>query len=86
MFQTNIAVIASTALVHLMVTTFPEYLRGGDIALMMGTILEGMLFIGVFIRNKVFIYMFLIMAVLGSFFVAFKMFCINHKTDQMLKI
>lgn len=39
MFQTNIAVLASTAIVHLMVTTFPEYLRGGDIALMMGAIL-----------------------------------------------
>lgn len=36
MFQTNLAVIASTALIHLMITTFPEYLRGGDIALMMG--------------------------------------------------
>lgn len=36
MFQTNMAVIASTALIHLMITTFPEYLRGGDIALMMG--------------------------------------------------
>jgi hypothetical protein len=36
MFQTNIAVVASTALVHLMVTSFPGYLRGGDIALMMG--------------------------------------------------
>jgi len=53
---------------------------------MMGTMLEGMLFIGVFIRNKVFIYMFLIMSVLGSFFVAFRMFCMNHKSDQMLRI
>lgn len=80
MFQTNIAVIASTSLVHLLVTTFPEYLRGGDIALMMGAILQGMLFVGVFIRNKVFIYWFLIMSVLGAFFVAFRMFCMNHKT------
>ena len=86
MFQTNIAVLASTALVHLMVTTFPAYLRGGDIALMMGSILQGMLFTGVFIRNKVFIYIFLIMSVLGSIFVAFKMFCLNHKSDQMLRI
>lgn len=86
MFQTTIAVIASTALVHLMVTTFPEYLRGGDIALMMGSILEGMVFTGVFIRNKVFIYIFLIMSVLGSFFVAFRMFCLNHKSEQMLRI
>jgi hypothetical protein len=86
MFQTNIAVLASTALVHLMVTTFPTYLRGGDIALMMGSILEGMLFTGVFIRNKVFIYIFLIISVLGSIFVAFKMFCLNHKSDQMLRI
>ena len=36
MFQTNIAVVASTALVHLIVNSFPGYLRGGDIALMMG--------------------------------------------------
>lgn len=36
MFQTNLAVISSTALIHLMITTFPEYLRGGDIALLMG--------------------------------------------------
>lgn len=49
MFQTNIAVISSTALVHLMVVSFPEFLRGGDIALMMGQILHGMLFVGVFI-------------------------------------
>lgn len=80
MFQTNIAVLASTSLLHLMITTFPEYLRGGDIALMMGSILEGMLFVGVFVRNKVFVYIFLIMSVLGSIFVAFKMFCINHKS------
>lgn len=39
MFQTNIAVLASTSLLHLMITTFPEYLRGGDIALMMGSLL-----------------------------------------------
>lgn len=30
--------------------------------------------------------MFLIMAVLGSIFVAFKMFCLNHKSEQMIKI
>jgi hypothetical protein len=36
MFQTNVAVMASTALLHLLVTSFPEYLRGGDIAVLMG--------------------------------------------------
>jgi hypothetical protein len=36
MFQTNVAVIASTALLHLLVISFPEYLRGGDIAILMG--------------------------------------------------
>jgi len=39
MFQTNIAVMAATALLHLLITTFPEYLRGGDIVLIMGTLL-----------------------------------------------
>lgn len=86
MFQTNIAVIASTALVHLLVTSFPEYLRGGDIALMMGQVLDGMLFVGVFIQKKVFIYIFLIMSVLGAIFVAFNMFCLNHKSDAQLRM
>jgi len=45
-----------------------------------------MLFVGVFMSKKVFIYIFLIMSVLGAFFVAFWMFCLNHKSDQMKKI
>lgn len=86
MFQASIAVLASTSMVHLLVTTFPEYLRGGDIALLMGAIMEGMLFVGVFIRNRVFIYILLIMSVLGTIFSAYRLFCSQSKSEAQQKV
>ena len=45
-----------------------------------------MLFIGVFIYHKVFIYIFLIMSVLGCVFAAVMIFCRQSKTEAQLKI
>ena len=80
------AVLSATSMVHLLVTTFPQYLRGGDIAVMMGSIMEGMLFIGVFIYHKVFIYIFLIMSVIGGFLSAFALICFGGKTESIKRL
>lgn len=86
LFQGTIAILAATAMVHLLVTSFPEYLRGGDIALMMGSIMEGMLFVGVFVYHKVFIYIFLIMSVLGGVFSGLILICCERKPENILKM
>lgn len=45
---------------------------------MMGQILNGMHFIEFFISNKIFIYAYLIMAVVGAIFVTIKITCFTQ--------
>jgi hypothetical protein len=42
--------------------------------------------VGVFISKNVFVYIFLIMSVIGAGFVAVKMFCFTKKSEMELKI
>lgn len=86
LFQLVLTILASTSMVHLLVITFPQYLRGADLVLMMSELMSGMLFVGVFIRNKVFVYIYLIMSVLGLVFSFYKIFCTNTKSDMLQKI
>ena len=60
LFQLTLCLLGSCSLMHLLINSFPQYLRGGEIELMMGQIMDGMLFIGVFIRNYVFIYIYVV--------------------------
>ena len=53
---------------------------------MMGSIMEGMLFIGVFIYHKVFIYIFLIMSVVGGILSAFLLICMGGKSEAIKKL
>ena len=52
----------------------------------MGHMLEGMQFISIFIKNKVFIYIFLIMTWLGLIWSIIKLCCLNQKGEAQLKI
>jgi uncharacterized membrane protein len=58
-----------------MVGSFPYYLRGGQIALMMGSILNGMKFINIFMKNKIFVYAYLGMTIAGGLFVIIRLTC-----------
>ena len=75
LFQLTLCVLSSASLVHLMLGSFPYYLRGGEISVMMGQILEGMHFVKFFISKKIFIYGYLIMAIVGGIFVIIKITC-----------
>ena len=48
--------------------------------------MNGMLFIGVFMKHKVFVYIYLIMSVLGIAFSVYKIFCTNTKSEALQKI
>ena len=48
--------------------------------------MNGMLFVGVFMYHKVFVYIYLIMSVLGIAFSAYKIFCTNTKPEALQKI
>lgn len=85
LFQLTLCVLSSASLVQLILGSFPYYLRGGEIALMMGQILEGMHFIKFFISNKIFVYAYLIMAVVGAIFVTVKITCFTQGKTEMLK-
>ena len=86
LFQLSLTILASTSMVHLLVITFPQYLRGADLVLIMDEVMSGMLFVGVFMSHKVFVYIYLIMSVLGLFFSAYKIFCVNSKSEELKKI
>lgn len=45
---------------------------------MMGQILDGMHFVQFFISNKIFVYAYLIMAVVGGIFVILKLVCFTQ--------
>ena len=81
LFQLSLCVLSSASLVNLMLGSFPYYLRGGEIALMMGDILNGMTFVKFFISKKIFIYGYLIMAVAGGIFVLVKLICFTQGKD-----
>lgn len=51
----------------------------------MGQIMEGMHFIKFFIANKIFIYGYLIMAVVGGLFVLIKVTCFTQGKTELLK-
>jgi hypothetical protein len=65
-------------LVQLLLGSFPYYLRGGEISLMMGQILNGMHFVQFFTSNKIFVYGYLIMAIVGGIFVIVKITCFKQ--------
>ncbi len=68
-----------------MLGSFPYYLRGGEIALMMGQIMNGMHFIEFFIKNKIFVYGYLIMAIVGGVFVIIKITCFTQGKSELLQ-
>ena len=80
LFQLTLAVIATTSMLHMLVITFPEYLRGADLVLVMDSVLSGMQFVGFFLRNKIFIYAYLVMVGLSFFFAGWKILCSNTKS------
>ena len=87
LFQLSLCVLSSASLVHLLLSSFPYYLRGGEISLMMGIILENMHFISFFTKNKIFTYAYLVMAVVGGLFVLIKGICFTQgKAELLLKI
>jgi hypothetical protein len=67
-------------MLHMLVITFPEYLRGADLVLVMDSVLSGMQFVGFFLRNKIFIYAYLVMVGLSFFFAGWKILCSNTKS------
>jgi hypothetical protein len=53
--------------------TFPYYLRGGDIVILLDYLLDNLTVVGYLLKKKVFIYIFLIIGFIGVIFVMYKM-------------
>jgi hypothetical protein len=53
--------------------TFPYYLRGGGLVILLDKLLNNLAVIGYLLKHKVFTYSFLAIGVLGILFVSYKM-------------
>ena len=70
--------ISAASLIHMLSQTFPYYLRGGNIAVILDALLNNMEVIGWILSKKIFTYSFLSIGGLGIFYVTCKLVCLNE--------
>jgi hypothetical protein len=75
LFQLTICSFAVASLLHLLTRTFPYYLRGGSLSVVLNLMLTNMNVIGFLLQKNVFTYCFLIIGVLGIIYVSYKLLC-----------
>jgi hypothetical protein len=84
LFHLSMCAISATSLIHMLSQTFPYYLRGGNIVLILDSFLENMQVIGWILSNKIFTYSFLGIAFIGLIFVSFKLICNSDNKGDLL--
>ena len=73
LFHLTLCSLSAASLIHMLTKSFPYYLRGGSIVLILDELLNNMAFVGFFLKNNIFTYAFLGLGCLGMFFVNYKM-------------
>lgn len=75
LFHLSLCSISATSLIHMLSQTFPYYLRGGNVVIILDELLRNMKFVGWFLSKKIFTYSFLGIGFLGIVFVSYKLLC-----------
>lgn len=75
LFHLTLCSFAAASLLHLLTCTFPYYLRGGSISVVLNLLLNNMKVLGFLLNKNVFTYCFLAIGILGMVYVSFKMVC-----------
>lgn len=85
LFHLSLCSLSAASLIHMLSQTFPYYLRGGNIVVILDQLLSNMTFVGWFLRNKVFTYSFLAIGGIGVLFVSFKLLFNSESKGELLK-
>ena len=75
LFHLSLCSMSAASLIHMLSKTFPYYLRGGSIVILLDSLLSNMKVIGWLLRKKVFSYWFLAVGCLGVIYVTYKLLC-----------
>lgn len=75
LFHLTLCAFAAASLLHLLTRTFPYYLRGGSISVVLNLLLTNMSVLGFLLEKNVFTYCFLVIGILGMIYVSYKMLC-----------
>jgi hypothetical protein len=73
LFHLSLCSISAASLIHMLSQTFPYYLRGGNIVVILNKLLSNMTFVGWFLSKKIFTYFFLVIGGLGVIYVSYKL-------------
>ena len=85
LFHLTLCSLGAASLLHLLTSTFPYYLRGGSISVVLDILLTNMKVLGFLLEKHVFTYCFLIIGVIGMVYVTFKMMCGGESKGELLK-
>ena len=84
LFHLSMCSISAASLIHMLSQTFPYYLRGGNIAVILDALVSNMQVIGWILSKKIFTYSFLAIGGLGVFYVTCKLICFNPSKGELL--
>lgn len=75
LFHLTLCSFAAASLLHMLTRTFPYYLRGGSITVVLNLLLSNMTVLGFLLDKNIFTYCFLVIGILGLVYVSWKMLC-----------
>lgn len=73
LFHLAMCSISASSLIHMLSQTFPYYLRGGNITVILDELLVNMQVIGWVLETKIFTYSFLVIGFIGVIYVSFRL-------------
>ncbi len=85
LFHLTLCSLSACSLIHLLVNSFPYYLRGGTIAVLLDSLLANMKMVSWLLKKQIFTYCFLIIAGLSIVVVSYKLLCASESKGELLK-
>lgn len=84
LFHLSMCSVSAASLIHMLSLTFPYYLRGGNIVVILNQLLGNMKVVGWILSKKIFTYTFLFIGTFGILYVSYKMLFIGEKKGELL--